>query len=214
MSNDTFEDGASEAGASRDLSQKGGRVGTARSPVSSLRALTQDIEPARDLWPAIEAQIATAPPSSIGRGASSSRWRVLALAAVISALAVGVWLGRSVLPGAGTRPSQELVRKGPDTGSPVTYTLPAAFVTNPEYVKERATLLASFEQQMRSLPPETRDKVVTSLSNIRASMKDIQDALGREPGNALLQELLVNTYQDEMRVLTAVHEAGEGRKEI
>ena len=45
-------------------------------------------------------------------------------------------------------------------------------------------------------------------------MKAIQDALGQEPGNALLQELLVNTYQDEMRVLTAVHEAGDVRKEI
>jgi hypothetical protein len=211
MSNDTFE-----TGAPRDPSRSGGSAGAVRSPVSSLRALAQDIGPARDLWPTIHAQIAAEPQSNIGRGGSSSRWRVLALAAVISALAVGVWLGRSVLPGAGTRSSQELVRKGPETrspGAPRTYVLPAAFVTTPEYVKERKALLASFEQQVRSLPPETRDKVLTSLSNIRDSMKDIQEALGREPGNALLQELLVNTYQDEMRVLTAVHEAGEARKE-
>jgi hypothetical protein len=41
----------------------------------------------------------------------------------------------------------------------------------------------------------------------RASIGDIRAALGRDPANALLQELLVNSYQDEMRVLTAVHEA-------
>ena len=45
-------------------------------------------------------------------------------------------------------------------------------------------------------------------------MTDIQAALGRDPGNALLQELLVNTYQDEMRVLTTVHEARDSGQEI
>ena len=39
-------------------------------------------------------------------------------------------------------------------------------------------------------------------------IEGVQEALGRDPANALLQELLVNSYQDEMRVLTAVHEAG------
>ena len=34
----------------------------------------------------------------------------------------------------------------------------------------------------------------------------IEAALGRASGNALLQELLLNSYQDEMRVLTAVRE--------
>jgi hypothetical protein len=44
-------------------------------------------------------------------------------------------------------------------------------------------------------------------------MQDLEAELGKDPSNALLQELLVNTYQDEMRVLTTVHEAsdaGEG----
>jgi hypothetical protein len=186
-------------------------------PVSSIQELPQEIQPARDLWPAIQAQIAAEPHSNIGRGRSSSQWRVLALAAVISALAVGVWVGRSVLPNGGgqTHPAQQIANNSASGGSPAASdSLPAAFVTSPEYVNQRAALLASFEQQVRSLPPESRDKVLTSLSNIRDSMKAIQDALGQEPGNALLQELLVNTYQDEMRVLTAVHEAGDVRKEI
>ena len=44
-------------------------------------------------------------------------------------------------------------------------------------------------------------------------MQQIQQALGREPTNALLQELLIDTYQDEMRVLTAVQEEGTGSGE-
>ena len=42
---------------------------------------------------------------------------------------------------------------------------------------------------------------------IEKAKKDLEQALGHDPGNALLQELLINTYQDEMRVLTDVHEA-------
>ena len=42
-------------------------------------------------------------------------------------------------------------------------------------------------------------------------LTDLQSALGKDPGNALLQELLVNTYQDEMRVLTDVQASDPGR---
>jgi hypothetical protein len=45
-------------------------------------------------------------------------------------------------------------------------------------------------------------------------MQDLEAALGKDPSNALLQELLVNTYQDEMRVLTTVHEAGDAGEGI
>lgn len=184
---------------------------SAGSRVTSLSGLNTDIPPMRDLWPGIEARIASEVPRGSGNEQGSSRLRGtpsrwLAMAAIVSALAVGVWLGRNALPvREGTAPVAT-----PANGS----LLPAAFVTNPAYVKQREALLASYEAQLRALPPQTRDKVVASLAAIHKSMQDIQEALGREPGNALLQELLVNTYQDEMRVLTAVHEAGDVRKEI
>jgi len=182
-----------------------------RSRVSALRDLPGDIAPSRDLWPGIESRIAAERQTSAGDGRprfQTSRFRVLALAATISALAIGIWLGRNMLPGASAPVT------APNPSSAMQGTLPAAYVTNPTYVKERATLLASFEQQVKALPPDSRDKVLAGLANIRQSMEDIQEALGREPGNALLQELLVNTYQDEMRVLTAVHDAGDAGKEL
>ena len=96
----------------------------------------------------------------------------------------------------------------------ITRVLQVANVTDPRYLKERAALISSLDQRLKTLPPETQTQVVKSLATIRKSMSDIQAALGREPGNALLQELLVNNYQDEMRVLAAVHEAGNTGEEI
>jgi hypothetical protein len=51
--------------------------------------------------------------------------------------------------------------------------------------------------------------VVASLATVQQAKQDLEQALGKDPGNALLQELLVNTCQDEMRVLTDVREASE-----
>ena len=82
------------------------------------------------------------------------------------------------------------------------------------YVQQRAALVKSLEAQLASLPPDSRTKVMASLTTIHDSIQNLEAALGHDPTNALLQELLVNTYQDEMRVLTAVHEAGDAGKGI
>jgi hypothetical protein len=68
--------------------------------------------------------------------------------------------------------------------------------------------------QVAALPPASRAKVMASLTTIREAKRNLEEALGKDPGNALLQELLVNTYQDEMRVLTDVREASDAGKGI
>ena len=142
----------------------------------------------------------------------------MAAAAVIAALAVGMWIGRSVLPT--TRPTT-----GPGGDANTTASLPpkvndgatalqAAYISDPKYREQRAALMKSVEAKLASLPPDSRAKVISSLATIHKSMQDLEAALGKDPSNALLQELLVNTYQDEMRVLTTVHEAGEAGEGI
>src|SRR2546430_5590186 len=70
--------------------------------VGSLRELSPAIEPARDLWPQIEARInaerstAAAPPRPARARAVPPRW--LAAAAVLASGAVRVWIGWSVVP--------------------------------------------------------------------------------------------------------------------
>jgi len=159
------------------------------------------------------------------RGARQfTRLRWMAAAAVIAALAVGMWIGRTVMPT--TRPITNVGggdppvianNNGQNNGQPKLTDEPtalqAAYIVDPKFREQRAALVKSLEAKLASLPPDSRAKVISSLTTIRKAKQDLEDALGKDPSNALLQELLVNTYQDEMRVLTTVHEAsdaGEG----
>jgi hypothetical protein len=216
--------------------------------VKSLRDLPLAVEPPRDLWAGIEAQIAAerratdvAVDADAGTGASDivsvgprkisgadaarrrrlspryfSSFHWMAAAAVVAALAVGMWIGRSVMPT--TRPVTGPVGPGTVARQPPASNgasaLQAAFVTDPKYRMQREALVKSLEAQLAGLPPDSRAKVISSLATIHKSMQDLEAALGKDPSNALLQELLVNTYQDEMRVLTTVHEASDAGKGI
>jgi hypothetical protein len=173
--------------------------------IRSLGELAQNVPPPRDLWPAIAAEIAKDAQGASKRGRNGAnpvtRTQWVALAAVIAALAVGVWFGRNVIPLGGS-PSQMAELGGAED------VITAAYIKDPGYMRDRAELVRSLDEKMKTLPLDTQRKVTASLETIRKSIADIQSALGKDPGNALLQELLVNSYQDEMRVLTAVHEAG------
>ena len=200
--------------------------------VTSLRDLPRAIEPPRDLWAGIEARInaerqAAASDAGTSTSPRVSKWnaprfsfygRSLAMAAIIAALAVGMWIGRSIAPT--TRPMTNPPQTAKNA-TPANPTLPAAtpndgaaalqaaYMSDPKYRQQRAALVKSLEAKLASLPPDSRAKVLASLATIQKSKQDLEAALGKDPSNALLQELLVNTYQDEMRVLTTVHDAGD-----
>ena len=53
-----------------------------------------------------------------------------------------------------------------------------------------------------------------SLQAVQTAIKNIETELGRDAGSALLQELLLSTSQEELRVLTAVDEFGGSNQEI
>ena len=190
---------------------------TERGPkdsVSTLRDLPQGIEPERDLWPQIEARIAgrggaVPVPGAAGatrRGAAAPR-AYLAAAAMVACVAVGVWIGRSALPGLSPAPPAALVPA-------VSGAVQTAWVSDPRYQRAHEELMRSLGARVAALPPASRAKVMASLTTIRQAKQELESALGKDPGNALLQELLVNTYQDEMRVLTDVREASDAGKEI
>ena len=177
--------------------------------ITSLRDLPREIAPPRDLWKGIEAEIA-APAQTVVK-APSHRVRYLATAAVIVALAVGIWIGRVMLPvPGGVTPAVTAGNVPVDEPG----AFHAAYVMGPKYINQRAQLVKDLETRLAQLPPESRAKVLSSLQAINDSKRDLERELGKDPSNALLQELLVNTYQDEMRVLTAVHEAGSSGEGI
>jgi hypothetical protein len=186
--------------------------------VTSLRDLPQAVQPPRDLWASIESQITAAQkPAVVQRSTSRNKadLRWMAAAAVIAALAVGMWIGRSmhatgpvetakVTPVDSTTPvmTEGLMPAGDATA------FQAAYIADPKFRQTREALLKNLGMKLDSLPPDSRQKVIASLNTIHQCMQDLEAALGKDPTNALLQELLLNTYQDEMRVLTTVHEAG------
>jgi len=189
---------------------------SARRRVSSLAELPQSLEPGRDLWPQIEARLQetrrdgaadTARTVAPRRGVPL-RW--LAAAAMVASVAVGVWIGRTFLPTAAPVTAQRDAPQGtaaPWLSGPSA--LDAAYVSDPRYERQRAALMRSLQGRLAALPPLSRARVTASLAAIEKAKQDLEQALGKDPSNALLQELLVNTYQDEMRVLTDVPEASD-----
>jgi hypothetical protein len=176
--------------------------------ITSLRELRRDASPGRDLWPAIAAKLKERSDARDARGGRVP-WRgVLAVAATVAALAVGISLGRLSLRGA-TAPV--LAARAPIADA--TLTLPAAYRPGERFRAEREQELRAAQARLAQLPPATRAKVAASLAVLEQSLHDIQAAIGKDPANALLQELLVNTYQDEMRVLVDLQTAGNAGQE-
>jgi hypothetical protein len=83
-----------------------------------------------------------------------------------------------------------------------------AFERDEKYRKTRDALLVEAQNKLAAMPEAEREKVAASLATLRRSIAEIEAALGRDPANTLLQELLVNSCQEEMRALTAVRDSG------
>ena len=84
--------------------------------VKSLGELSQGIEPPRELWPQIEARLRAPVEMTPSAAVHPAAWprlgplRWLAAAAMVASVAVGVWIGRDLLPlsGGGTLPPPQI----------------------------------------------------------------------------------------------------------
>src|SRR4029453_8552948 len=131
-----------------------GNNGT-KAGIRSLRELSHDIPPPRDLWPNIAAEIskdAQRSGTSAGKSGSRampSRLQWLAAAAMVASLAVGIYLGRTLFP-LGSTQAPPVASNTPQA------LIAAAYVSDPRYVKQRAALVRSLDEKMKSLPPDTQ----------------------------------------------------------
>jgi hypothetical protein len=171
--------------------------------VKRLDELAQSLPPPRDLWPAIAQAIEADKLASLPQSGASRRrsfWMPAAgVAAAVMLVAMGVIIGVNLnTPGIGTM-------AGTQGGDPAV--IPAA-LRDANYRKQRDVLLVEVNDRLQSMPAAEREKVAASLATLRRSIAEIEAALGRDPANALLQELFVSTSQEEMRALTAVRDSG------
>ena len=170
--------------------------------VNRIDQLAQNVPPARDLWPAIAAAIEVDRAGALAESAPRrTRWLPAAgMAAAVALVTLGVFIGRISTP-------------TPDTVAGLTPVqgeasiMPAA-LRDANYRKQRDALLVEVNTQLKAMPAAEREKVAASLATLRRSIGEIEAALGRDPANALLQELLVGSCQEEMRALTAVRDSG------
>lgn len=90
----------------------------------------------------------------------------------------------------------------------------AVVLSDPAYRSHRDELLRQLPAKLERLPAESGKQVRDSLEAVQLALRSLEAELGRDGGNAVLQELLVSTYQEEIRVLTVVDEIGGFNPEI
>jgi hypothetical protein len=139
-------------------------MNTSGSKVRSLRDLSQEARPERDLWPQIEARLRAESPTAARRGgALGAPWRrVAVLAAAVVAVAAGIAVDRTLLHGV-NGPRNAAV-PGTSGGMPI------AYLSDPRYVQARAALMSSLSTRLAALPPDSRAHVLASLATIHLSM--------------------------------------------
>ena len=172
-----------------------------RRLAEALAGLPKSLEPERDLWPAIEAQLQPRE-SRAGR-----TWLWAAAAGVL--LIVGSSLITATLL---QREADHVAREPPARSEPA-YAA-AAFgpghTLDPAYDAARRDLLRSLSARIERLPPDARRQLEKNLSELRRASAEINAALELSPGDPLLEELLINTYQDELAVLASVNQLTGG----
>jgi hypothetical protein len=174
-----------------------------------LADLPRSIEPTRDLWSGIEARLE--PRGSAQGGPRRPRWLVQAAAAVL--LVAGSSLLTATLLDARREQGRMASMPGSTAEIPVetgVMAMPAAFGPgsrlDPEYVSARQQLVAVLDARMANLPASTRSKLAENLGELRRAAEQINEALDEQPGDPLLEELLLKTYQDELAVLANVNQ--------
>ena len=166
----------------------------------ALAGLPRELLPESDLWPGIAAQLE---PRRAPR-----RWLPLAAAAVLlvvsSSLITAQLVRRSAAPAA---PVATVAPPAtPDAGGVRPASFGPGHALDPEYAAARQQLAAMLAQRIDRLPSSARQKVEDNLAQLQRATDEINAALALQPGDALLEELLLNTYQDELAVLASVNQ--------
>jgi hypothetical protein len=173
-----------------------------------LRTLSAAIEPPRDLWPSIAAELEP-------RRARTRRawlWQAAAAAVLVvsSSVITALWL----------RPQTPVVARVAPTPPPPQGNITATTMTpaahraafgpshalDAEYIKARTQLARMLDERIGRLPAPARQKVELNLAEMRRAADEINRALVTSPGDPLLEELLLTTYQEELAVLASVNQ--------
>lgn len=179
--------------------------------LAAARRLPEAVEPRRDLWPAIEARLASAPrlaaPTLQRSQARARRWPGRwALAAGVAALAaLGGWWS--------------LQRRGSAADSGPAVASPDVFSTvvsglELECMGTGQLLQASFRARDDSAVSDAMTAVAAGLTQalpiVDRSIAEVQAALASHPGDPDLQRMLAARYEQKLALLQATLQRVEG----
>tara|TARA_R110002096_G_scaffold218467_1_gene406583 strand:+ start:94 stop:645 length:552 start_codon:yes stop_codon:yes gene_type:complete len=155
--------------------------------------LATSIAPERDLWSGIEAAIETPSPRR--------QFSYFAQAATVLLL-VGI---SSLITWSLTRTDPVVIEVPANNGLVLqTASFGANYELGDGFKLARTSLRSQLDDELAKLSPESRAGVEENLQVIRNAIAEINAALEAEPGNVLLQQLLVKTYREELAVMRKV----------
>jgi hypothetical protein len=168
--------------------------------------LPKDVQPGRDLWPAIAARIAQAHEAP---AKPAFRWP-LALAASLVVASVSALLTWSLVrdPQPAT---PAVIAQAPEPAGefvPVSYG-PNSGLTAKE-LAARDELFAQFRGAFENLRPETRTAIVKNLAIMQQAADQIDAALAKDPASGMLKGMLVGTYKQELQLYSTVVTSRDG----
>jgi hypothetical protein len=143
--------------------------------------LSRSIEPATDLWPAIQERVA--PRRGSSTRIAAPRWALAAAAVLLVALSSGV--------------TAVFLTSGPArvvaTGS--------ISALEAEYSAVSEDLTGALEQARSRLSPETMATIERNLRIIDAALDETRQALARDPGNDALGQMVVAVWRQKVDLL-------------
>lgn len=155
--------------------------------------LATAIAPERDLWPGIETAIAEP---------ARRRWTLH----FAQAAAVFLLVAASSLITYTLTKTEPTIIEVPVAGGLVLEdaSFGAEYELSNGFKLARSNLQVQMDRELARLSPEARVGVEENLQLIRNAIAEINTALEAEPGNVLLQELLLSTYREELAVMRKV----------
>jgi hypothetical protein len=160
--------------------------------IAKASGLATGIRPERDLWSGIEAEI-TKP--------RRSRWTPRFAQAAAVFLLVGASSGLTWLS---TKDRVQVIEVVPAGLVAEQASFGGRYALGVGYQEAHRDLEAQLKSELARLSPEAREEVELNLAMIRGAIGQINEALAEEPDNPLLQELLLQTYKEELALMQRV----------
>jgi hypothetical protein len=162
--------------------------------------LATAVRPERDLWPEIEQAISR--PAATERTAWNTVWAKAAAIVLLVGGSSGVTYLTMSTDNDPTVPRVADIQ--PLVFQQATASFGSHYNLGPDYMDARRALSDNLDTRLETLSPEANATVRENIQTIREAIDEINKALAEDPDNVLLQELLIDTYRDELSVMKQV----------